>query len=116
MSSCLLADHQSLQGPGLPSLRLSHLIGPDQDLFIPKSHQLEGWVARLSHLPACLVPPSLALPGLGHMWTSMEAGEGVSSPLGGWGARGRPSSAGWLLRVMMTGSSITLMLLHCIRS
>lgn len=41
---------------------------------------------------------------------------GVSSPLGGWGARGRSSSAGWLLRVMMTGSSITLMLLHCIRS
>lgn len=43
-------------------------------------------------------------------------GQGSSLPLGGWGARGRSSSAGWLLRVMMTGSSITLMLLHCIRS
>lgn len=38
------------------------------------------------------------------------------SPAGCGGPRGRSSSGGWLLRVMMTGSSITLMLLHCMRS
>lgn len=41
---------------------------------------------------------------------------GGASPLGCWGVRGRSNSAGWLLRVTMTGSSVTLMLLHCIRS
>lgn len=53
------------------------------------------------------------------MLTSVYArvpGVGVSSPVGCEGPRGRSSSGGWLLRVMMTGSSITLILLHCMRS
>lgn len=37
MSSCLLPDHPSIQGSGLPSLSLSHLIGPGQDFSIPGS-------------------------------------------------------------------------------
>lgn len=35
---------------------------------------------------------------------------------GGWGLRASSRSEGWLLLVITTGSSTTLMLLHCISS
>ena len=58
MSSCLLPDHPSIQGSGLPSLGLSNLIGQGQDLSIPGSCLMmddgPGSLARpaILHLPA----------------------------------------------------------------
>lgn len=75
MSSCLLLNHQSRQGPGLPSLSPSHPTGPDLALFIPKSHQMAGgWPGGLGGLA---VPPAcLALPRPVPVCISVEAEEG----------------------------------------
>lgn len=59
MSSCLVPDHQSIQGLGLPSLSLSHLIGPGQDLRIPRvALMTDECPGRLAH-PAILPPVCL---------------------------------------------------------
>ena len=49
-------DHQSIQGPGLPSVSMSHLTGPDGDLFIPKSHLMVGNCPGSMDHPA--IPPA----------------------------------------------------------